>query len=751
MCRLSPDGLPNFLAKTDGDKRHPRVDHLLRREARGEEDVVAIRRVDDQCCKCDFKENTDVQLHVRQAVLTERFMVCRCREGSGDLTNHKCVIVQSRSHLVSVDLLRRELGPADIPEDPRGCEVRRPTTDHLHDAHVTVSVNQDTAIHDLLYERVPRLSAHESALLRLPSVSNRCPNVRANVDGQHLRDIQGKRHASQLKEVRDALRNFGAQCIGDGLLQILGRQAALLDAMDDGSELVVEEDNIGSIFRYLGAAHAHGHTDVRLLKCWRVVDAVACHGHDVPVDLAVGALAAPLLERLHDKLLVDWRDPREHAGMHDNLSPERLQLFRFFRAIVNKGLAGRNLVCELLVGDNCERRKITLGGNDGDLLGNGNTCVGMVAGNHNHFDASGLAILDGLLDPFLRWVLDTEEADKNHVRQEVLLGIIHRRFVPIEGVGKIGPALGDAEHAPGAAHELLRARVHRVQHLRRHLLHRVAVADVRELAELDHPLGGAFQGKQLATRGVGLRDEHELVRRVERYLEKRRVVHDVLDFVEAPCANAGLHQRDLRRRSDVFARAVDDGGVIADGTAKHLRGEPRLVRRVRPREVRLRDHAASGCEVDHVAERHVTRGQGARLIGANHGHTAQSLHGVQLPHEHIPCRHLLRGDHERDRHCGDEALGHLSEERAGGVRDDVPDRVRVRVQNVGDEGEQPDDYSDHRNQVNEVLDLDFKRRLRPRGLDAAGNLPQEGVVADEENHACRVPLDHCRAVEREVP
>ena len=55
--------------------------------------------------------------------------------------------------------------------------------------------------------------------------------------------------------------------------------------MDDGGEVVVEQDNVGNFAADVGAALSHGDADLRALERRRVVHAVAGHGHDLALRL----------------------------------------------------------------------------------------------------------------------------------------------------------------------------------------------------------------------------------------------------------------------------------------------------------------------------------------------------------------------------------------------------------------------------------------------------------------------------------
>ena len=59
----------------------------------------------------------------------------------------------------------------------------------------------------------------------------------------------------------------------------------LLDGRDDGGEVVVRDDHVGSLLGHLRPFDAHRHADVGLLEGRRIVDAVAGHGDDLASSL----------------------------------------------------------------------------------------------------------------------------------------------------------------------------------------------------------------------------------------------------------------------------------------------------------------------------------------------------------------------------------------------------------------------------------------------------------------------------------
>ena len=77
---------------------------------------------------------------------------------------------------------------------------------------------------------------------------------------------------------------------------------------NDGAEVVIKQDNIASIARYL-RSRAHRDANIGIGQRGDIIDAVACHGGDVCC-----------IECCEDAMLVLWYDPREDArpGHHSS-------------------------------------------------------------------------------------------------------------------------------------------------------------------------------------------------------------------------------------------------------------------------------------------------------------------------------------------------------------------------------------------------------------------------------------------------
>ncbi|GIX62824.1 uncharacterized protein BcabD6B2_22590 [Babesia caballi] len=164
----------------------------------------------------------------------------------------------------------------------------------LEDGVRKVAVEPPIARHDGLLGRT-RLRGHDVVVGGLAREGHRRTAVGHEVEEQNLERLDGRQRPDENgeREVHD-LADVGAEQEGDELLDVGVDGAARLDGVDDGAEVVVQQNHVGSALGDVSAVDAHGNTNVRGLERRGVVHAVASHGREV-------ALA---LERLHNDDLV---------------------------------------------------------------------------------------------------------------------------------------------------------------------------------------------------------------------------------------------------------------------------------------------------------------------------------------------------------------------------------------------------------------------------------------------------------------
>jgi hypothetical protein len=191
-------------------------------------------------------------------------------------------------------------------------------------------------------------------------------------------------------------------------LEVVEDRPALLDGVNDRSEVVVGQDHVGGLARHVGARFAHRDTDVGGLERRGVVDAVTGHRHDL----------VHRLQRLCDEHLVLGDDARE-----DDLAPDDvLQVLLAHRIEHRPGDHAR-------VG----------AGDDADLARDGLGGQTVVAGDHDDANPGRVAFGDGADDLRTRRILHRLEAEEREPR-------LHRRHVLRVLAAGDGP-LGDGDDA----------------------------------------------------------------------------------------------------------------------------------------------------------------------------------------------------------------------------------------------------------------------------------------------------------------
>merc|ERR1711868_155800 len=146
----------------------------------------------------------------------------------------------------------------------------------LDHTDLTVGHGDQTLVDKLVCERVPWLPLHDVALGKLVGHRDSGHHVRSQVDAENGDSSKGQGHVSQDEEEEGGdLGDVGGQGVGDGLLQVVEDQPALLNTSDNGGKVVIEQDHVGSLLGDVGAGDTHGNTDVGLLQGGRVVDTIS--------------------------------------------------------------------------------------------------------------------------------------------------------------------------------------------------------------------------------------------------------------------------------------------------------------------------------------------------------------------------------------------------------------------------------------------------------------------------------------------
>lgn len=138
---------------------------------------------------------------------------------------------------------------------------------------------------------------HDSGFGWLGAEGQGGQQVGPQINRQHLyhRQRQWNAPATQGEEHEGhGFRHVAGENVGHKLANVGVDGASLFDGMDDGGEIVVGENDVRRLAGHVSAGHPHGHADVGLFECGRVVHPIASHGHD----------QAHTLERRDDAQLV---------------------------------------------------------------------------------------------------------------------------------------------------------------------------------------------------------------------------------------------------------------------------------------------------------------------------------------------------------------------------------------------------------------------------------------------------------------
>mmetsp|Transcript_78773 Transcript_78773/g.172782 ORF Transcript_78773/g.172782 Transcript_78773/m.172782 type:complete len:766 (+) Transcript_78773:209-2506(+) len=746
---VSEKSFSQLLDDRDYDQRRHGHGNVLHRDCCSVEGVLHKCDVDRCEPQNHLEQESRIQGHVREAVAHQALPLCCGRDGRSDLAHHQGPIIHRLAFRVcQLLLLGVVLGVLALHEeipDARCEEEHEPAEEALQHADVAVAVDTDSPVCQLDKLGVARGTGHEPGLCRLEGVRNSCPDVGSDVDQEHLGDGQSLWHSEHHGQRRSELGDLRAECVHDGFPQVGTAQSTLLDTVDDRGEVIVLQNDVRSILGDLGASDAHSDTNLGLLQGGSVVDSIASHGADV-----ADAVVAVLLVGLHNDLLVNRRHPGEDTSMrHGLLPPDHVLL----GLVVGEVVSLRHPALQLCPCDDVEVGVVTVHvgslRKDVDALRNGTSSVGVISSDHDNLHAGVVGLDNSFRNALLRRILDAVEADEVEVleREVAVFGSSsfelrrRRRDLP----------LGDCQHSTSVVHQLL--------HLALHL----GLAGRVDGAELQNAVGSPLEdGGDLSARGLAVDREHPLVLRIERDLEYLRILgpgaQQLGCFGASLDLAGGAQDGDLGRRSRPEVGSIrillQFGAVVKDATDRD--GVANGGGGLRPVPVFPNDHfepfTTNGLRgrLHHhqILRCHLALRECAGFVGAEDGDASQGLNSIDLSHENLSLHHLSRGEHQGDRHGGKEAFWHLGEESAGSVLDDVSQRSLLG--HLHCQTENTDDDRNARDEVHEVLDLDFQGTLGSGRLDARGDLAQESLVADEEHHGSGIALHHSGAVEGQV-
>ena len=615
-------------------------------------------------------------------------------------------------------LVHGELLGARPGEQP---EVRDGRPDPAHEHQENHGTAEDP------HARVARRPLHQVAFGRIHSQSQRRQAVCGEVDVEDLDRAQRHRHAQHRRAGHDQhLADIRRQQIHQVLLDVAEDPAPFFNSSHDRREVVVGQRHGSGFLGDIRARDAHGNADVGLLQRGRIVNAVAGHGHDVPV----------LLEGAHDAQLVCGRNARKDVDRRG--------------VPVQFGLGHR---IQLGAGDHASALQ------DAELAGDGLRRHGVIAGDHDDPDAGPFAACHGILGLRSRRVDHAGQPEEGHPGLrgfERRAGLARHAQYPQGLVGQLAGGF----HQPFARRFVQWLVVQGAVPGRQHMCTGSEDDFRRALGERDNSLRCLVQGGHpLRFRGEGdLADAREVLLKF-RFGQAR--------------LGSGHNQRALRGIAlDVPAALGLDPCDVGVG-GERARAQELSQRLVRRGGAAVRQELAAGfvARAGYVpraprnaefADRHLVFGQGPGLVRADHGCAAQRLHGRQPPHQRMAFDHALDADRQRDRDDSRQRLWHNGHGQGDAEDEHLHERLAAHEPQRHDQ--RHDHERDPRQHVADLVEVFLERRafgfdrleqprdlaefgVHGRGHDHGAPAPVGGGGAGE-GHVLAVAHGHVRAGDR---
>ena len=287
----------------------------------------------------------------------------------------------------------------------------------MNDTDLQVGEGDQAEVDQAIGASVARRAIHNVGFPGFVRHGNGGDHVRTEIDAQdeHSRQRFRNLHGDVAQE-RSDFRNVGRKRVRDRLLEVVEDETTFFDAVDDGREVVIHKDHIGSFLGNILTGDTHSNADVTLLEGRGVVDTVAGDGDDFTASLAVFN-DEKLMSRGYagpdDLFVIESGVPLGALGNRIfNLSP--------FTNVVTLDDNG-GAVVDVLLGD------------DVHLLGDGGGGDRVITGDHVHLDASAVALQHGFRNTFARRINEGKETDEGEViDREVRLRLLRKLEVVLE-------------------------------------------------------------------------------------------------------------------------------------------------------------------------------------------------------------------------------------------------------------------------------------------------------------------------------
>ena len=547
------------------------------------------------------------------------------------------------------------------------------------------SLEEDVKAHaarEDAFLRITGLALHDVCLALLHSKGQGREAVGNQVDPEQVHRLQDRKANQGREEDRQHLGQVGGQKELDGFADVRVNPASFLYRRHDGGEIIVRQNHVSHVLRYVGSGDTHADADVRALDGGRVVYAVSGHGRDHALGLPA-LYDADLMLRLH-------------AGVYGKLLNPAAKFF-----IIHLVQLG---ACDGLVraGDNAK------------LHTDGHCRILVVSGNHNRPDAGLTTFYDGRLD------LRTDRID--HAGKSDVGQILLQEFRLRIGGNRIPVPLCAAEHAQGLVCHGLVGSQDGGLHLLCHgdtlsALNRVGTA-------LEHLVGRSL----CILYDVSVRS-----------LMNGR--HHLTHGIEGSLSHAGIRFLQLCLLIAILRRVVDQGAL--GGLAHSLAGlrVPFRVGTEGHADLQLlfivRHMLHDG---------HLVLGQGTGLIRADNLRTSQRLHSRQLADDGVALRHVRHADGKHDGHHGCQSLRNRRHRQGNRYHKGIQNRVSADAgpKKSYRENHHADSHYQHGQNLAELVQLQLQRSLFVLGLgQGGGDLTHLRMHTGSRNHGLAASVHYC--------
>lgn len=438
-----------------------------------------------------------------------------------------------------------------------------------------------------------------------------------------------------------------------------------MDTGDDGGEVVIGQNHVGSFLGYIAATVSHSNTNVSLLEGRRIIDTVTSHDTE--------GLAA--MERLNHSDLGQGATASKNDG----------QLIQS----VDLGVAKSTKVGRRHDGVGLEGNVLVQNTN---LVRDGRGGLDVVTSDHVNSHTSSAALGHSSSSFRARGVIETGETKELELVLD-LGSLVAVLDIAIHSLG------GDAQHSQTLTSKLLGLgedfflKLFRLIELGQENLNGTLGVDLTGLFDL-----------------VAVHDTHEFARRIKGMLSNQRIVGSPVlaephgkdlegDFGgltnSLPFSIFGSGD-DTTRVGLRFLLAVRDSGVVAES-----KGSEEGVQTASSQVGVPADGAATGIiwvrsafdgsrEVTakpNLAGNHASLGQGTSLVGADVGDTTDGFERGHLTNNDISADHGLGGNSHRDGQHSEQRLGNDRHTNADSIEQDLIANL-PQADGKDDDGEQ---------------------------------------------------------------